>query len=76
MTQQTGVPTLAEIESWPLTVSVPDAARVLGIGRSTAYELVLTGELPVKAVRVGGRWRVLTASLIEFVTPNGERAAS
>lgn len=30
----------------PLTVSVPEAARMLGIGRSLAYELVNRGEIP------------------------------
>lgn len=29
----------------PLTVTVEQAAQVLGIGRSTAYELVRTGDL-------------------------------
>ena len=30
----------------PLTLSVPEAARVLGVGRGLAYELVRRGELP------------------------------
>ena len=35
------------------TLTVPEAARVLGIGRSAAYEAVRTGEIPV--VRIGKR---------------------
>jgi excisionase family DNA binding protein len=35
------------------TVSVEEAARTLGIGRSLAYELARTGELP--ALRLGNR---------------------
>ncbi|MFF0613958.1 helix-turn-helix domain-containing protein [Nocardia tengchongensis] len=33
------------------TISIPDAARLLGIGRSTVYAAVKSGELP--AIRVG-----------------------
>jgi excisionase family DNA binding protein len=36
-----------------LTVSVTEAARLLGIGRTLAYDLVTRGELPV--VRLGRR---------------------
>ncbi|MGW0048369.1 helix-turn-helix domain-containing protein [Nocardia cyriacigeorgica] len=38
------------------TVSVDDAAAVLGIGRSTAYNGVASGEIP--SIRVGRRVRV------------------
>ena len=41
--------------------TVAEAAAVLGIGRSTAYELVLTGELD--AVRVGRHWLVRPSTL-------------
>jgi len=37
----------------PLTVTVEQAARLLGIGRSTAYELVHTGDIP--SLRLGRR---------------------
>jgi excisionase family DNA binding protein len=37
----------------PLTVTVEQAAKLLGIGRSTAYELVHTGDLP--SLRLGRR---------------------
>ncbi|MFE9328563.1 helix-turn-helix domain-containing protein [Nocardia sp. NPDC052278] len=38
------------------TVSVPDAARLLGVGRSTVYAAVKSGEVP--AIRVGNRVRI------------------
>ncbi|MEU6585524.1 helix-turn-helix domain-containing protein [Nocardia sp. NPDC046763] len=38
------------------TISIPDAARLLGIGRSTVYAAVKSGELP--AIRVGHRVRI------------------
>ena len=35
------------------TVTVEEAARMLGVGRNTAYEAVRTGELP--SLRIGRR---------------------
>jgi len=37
----------------PLTLTVKQAAKLLGIGRSTAYELVHTGAIP--SLRLGRR---------------------
>jgi excisionase family DNA binding protein len=39
--------------SSPRTMTVTQAAAVLGISRTTAYECVRTGDLP--ALRLGGR---------------------
>jgi excisionase family DNA binding protein len=49
----------------PLLMPVPAAAKLLGLSRSTAYRLALTGELPVR--RLGGRVYVVTARLRAFV---------
>ncbi|WP_416367405.1 helix-turn-helix domain-containing protein [Nocardia terpenica] len=38
------------------TISVDDAARVLGVGRSTVYAAVKSGEVP--AIRVRNRLRI------------------
>lgn len=35
----------------PLTLTVEEAGRVLGVGRSTAYELVRTGDLECLRLR-------------------------
>ena len=43
------------------TYSVPEAAKVLGIGRSAAYEGIRTGEIP--AIRIGKRILVPVAAL-------------
>lgn len=40
------------------TVSVPDAAQLLGVGRSTIYAAAHSGEIP--AVRIGNRVRIPT----------------
>ncbi len=45
--------------------TVAEAADLLGIGRSTAYELVARGELPT--VKIGGRVVVTRPALTELV---------
>lgn len=45
----------------PMTVTVTQAARMLGISRGSAYEAVRTGELPV--LRIGKRLLVSRAAL-------------
>ncbi len=61
-------PTLTEIEQWPATVDVPTAGVVFGLSRSHSYELVSRGEFPVKVIRVGSRYRVVTASIIDVLS--------
>lgn len=48
------------------TVTIEEAAKVLGIGRGTAYEAAARGELP-GALRLGGRWVVATAPLLRAI---------
>jgi excisionase family DNA binding protein len=43
------------------TYDVPEAARILGIGRSAAYEAVRRGEIP--SIRLGKRLVVPRAAL-------------
>jgi len=49
------------MENQRLTLTVEQAAKVLGIGRSTAYELVHTGDIP--SLRLGRRIVVPVARL-------------
>jgi excisionase family DNA binding protein len=58
-----GEPSSARID--PLLLDVREAARALGIGRSTLYELIAAGELEV--VHIGRSARVPLAALHEFV---------
>ena len=44
-----------------LAISVPEAGKRLGIGRSAAYAAAANGELPV--IRIGGLLRVPLAAL-------------
>lgn len=43
------------------TVTVEEAAQILGIGRNSAYEAVRRGELP--AIRIGRRFVIPKAAL-------------
>ncbi len=58
-------PTIDDLRQWPPTVPLwPDAAGALGLSRTTAYELVRRGELPVRTLRLGRLLRVPTAELL------------
>ncbi|MFC5996258.1 DNA-binding protein [Pseudonocardia hispaniensis] len=58
------VPTLDEIKKWPATVDIPQACRPFGISRSHGYELAGRDAFPARVLKVGGRYRVITASII------------
>jgi excisionase family DNA binding protein len=60
-------------ESASGTLSVPEAARLLGIGRNTAYEAIRRGELP--ALRIGRRLLVPRAALESLLSAVGTRSA-
>jgi excisionase family DNA binding protein len=48
-----------------LTMSVDEAARLLGIGRGLAYEAVRSGEIP--SIRLGRRVLIPRSRLLELV---------
>jgi len=48
-----------------LTLTVTEAAAVLGVSRSTAYECVRTGEL--RAVRLGRRLVVPRSAIVDLL---------
>ena len=59
-----------------LTISIPEAARLLGIGRSLAYEAANRGEIPT--IRIGDRVLVPMAALkrmLQESDPKTEAAA-
>ena len=55
-----------------VTLTVDEAAELLGIGRSTAYDAVNRGELP--CVRVGRRLLILRAPLLRLLGEDGGRS--
>ena len=57
--------TLPEPGDWPATMTVSEAARIIGISRSAGYRAAHKGEIPT--VRIGGRLLVPTAKLRELL---------
>lgn len=56
-----------ELARLPVLLDVPEAGRVLGIGRSLAYELVRRGEWPTAVVRVGRLIKIPSGPLLRLV---------
>ncbi|VVJ22674.1 Uncharacterised protein [Amycolatopsis camponoti] len=50
-----------------VTTDLMTAARVLKIGRTTAYKAARNGTFPVPVVRAGRQYRVVVARLIELL---------
>ena len=59
--------TQAELRALPPLVDLMTAARALGMGRTTAYELARTGQWPTPILRVGGRFKVPTAPMLTLL---------
>lgn len=59
--------TRAELLALPVTVDVTTAARALGLGRSTAYELARRDEFPCRVLRIGSSYRIPTADLLRVL---------
>jgi hypothetical protein len=59
--------TRAELLALPVTVDIATAARALGLGRSTCYELARRGAFPCRVLRVGCSYRVPTADLLRVL---------
>lgn len=59
--------TREELLALPPTVDVTTAARVLGIRRTCAYELIRAGAWPSPVLHLGRAVRVPTAPLLELV---------
>lgn len=58
---------------WRQTLTVPEAGKVLGIGRSAAYEAARTGEIPT--IRIGRRILVPAMALDRLLAEGSIRTA-
>ena len=56
----------APIPVGPVLVDVVDAARLLGIGRTLAYELIRSGEWPTPVVRVRRLIKIPVQPLLDY----------
>ena len=59
--------TVADLSALPTVLDLMTAARVLKIGRTTAYALARADEFPCPVIRVGGTYRVPTAGLLRLL---------
>lgn len=59
--------TLADLRNLPATVDLQTAAKVLGLGRTKAYELAQRGTFPVRLLRIGQTYRVSSAELLALL---------
>lgn len=59
--------TRQELQDLPALLDVPEAGRVLGIGRSLAYELVRDGKWPTTVLRVGKLIKIPSAPLLRLI---------
>ena len=58
---------LAEVGDLPAVTDLVTAGRVLGLGRTKAYELARAGEFPCPVIRAGATWLVPTAGLLALL---------
>jgi excisionase family DNA binding protein len=61
------VPPPNQLHNLPPVLDLLTAASLLGVGRTTAYELVRTGQWPTPVVRLGRIIRIPTAPLMELL---------
>jgi excisionase family DNA binding protein len=60
-------------DSLPMAVSIPRAAELLGVGRSSIYKLVNAGRLP--RLKIGKRALVPVGALNDFMAELSREAA-
>jgi hypothetical protein len=56
-----------QVRALGVTTDVVTAGSVLGFGRTTAYRLAREGQFPVPVSKVGGRYLVAVAHLLQAV---------
>lgn len=59
--------TLADLRNLPAVIDLVTAARILGIGRTKAYELAQHGQFPCHILRVGTVYRIPTPDLLRVL---------
>ena len=57
-----------ELDALPPVLDVPTAAKVLGIGRSLAYDLVRRGDWPTPVLHVGKLIKIPSAPLLALLS--------
>jgi hypothetical protein len=65
-----------ELLRLPAVIDLDTANRALMIGRSTGYGLAKKGQYPVKVLRLGNAYRVVTADLLQLLGLQRQSALS
>ncbi len=50
------------------TLTMDEACKVIGLPRSTGYELAASGRFPCRVLRIGRRWYVPTDAVEELLS--------
>jgi len=56
-----------QVRALPASVTLVDAGRALGVGRTLAHELARSGKWPTPLLRLGTRYRVRRADLLDLL---------
>lgn len=56
-----------ELLELPISVDMLTAFRAVGIGRTSGYELVRTGQFPTRVLRLGNTYRVPREELLRLL---------
>jgi excisionase family DNA binding protein len=62
------LPPPPDLNALPPVLDLRQAARLLGIGRTTAYKLAREGTFPVPLIRIGASYKVPAAPLRALLT--------
>ena len=65
-----------DVSNGPPTLTITEAAQVLGIGRNLAYELARRGDFPAPVLKLGNRLVVPRQPLLELVGLNAKSRGS
>ncbi|MER5348939.1 hypothetical protein ABT093_01175 [Kitasatospora sp. NPDC002551] len=57
----------AELLALPVAIDLDTANRAIGLGRSKGYELARLGDYPCRVLRLGKKYRVITADLLRLL---------
>lgn len=68
------LPTLDDVRRWPATVGLPKACQALGVSKAHGYSLAARDAFPARVLKVGGSYRVITASLVRLLEGSGDAA--
>lgn len=60
-----------QIRALGVTTDIVTAGSVLGVGRTTAYHLAQSGGFPVPVLKIGNRYIVAVAHLLQAVGVEG-----